>query len=59
MDNSNYCFVIQPITEKKYKKRYEDVYVPAVKAAGLTPYRVDLDPIQAVCYSLNPWPEAL
>lgn len=44
MDNSNYCFVIQPITEKKYKKRYEDVYVPAVKAAGLTPYRVDLDP---------------
>lgn len=41
--NNNYCFVIQPITEKKYSKRYEDVYAPAIKTAGLRPYRVDLD----------------
>lgn len=44
MENANYCFVIQPITDNKYSKRYEDVYVPAIKEAGLVPYRVDLDP---------------
>ena len=42
MEN-NYCFVIQPITDNKYTKRYDDVYVPAITTAGLVPYRVDLD----------------
>ena len=42
MEN-NYCFVIQPITDNKYTKRYDDVYVPAITTAGLIPYRVDLD----------------
>ena len=40
---NNYCFVIQPITDTKYSKRYNDVFVPAINNAGLTPYRVDLD----------------
>lgn len=44
MENNNYCFVIQPIKDKKYTKRYDDVYCQAIKNAGLTPYRVDLDP---------------
>jgi hypothetical protein len=37
------CFVIQPFDGGKYDKRFEDVYVPAIEAAGLTPYRVDRD----------------
>lgn len=41
--SSSTCFVIQPFTEP-YNKRFYDVYAPAVKAAGLEPYRVDLDP---------------
>ena len=44
MDTKNYCFVIQPITDKKYSKRYYDVYEPAIIQTGLIPYRVDLDP---------------
>lgn len=40
----NYCFVIQPIADEKYRKRYDDIYVPAIESAGLTAYRVDLDP---------------
>lgn len=39
----NYCFVIQPIADEKYRKRYDDIYVPAIESAGLTAYRVDLD----------------
>lgn len=41
---SNECFVIQPISDTKFTKRYEDIYRPAIEAAGLTAYRVDLDP---------------
>ena len=38
------CFVIQPFDAGKYDKRYEDVYQPAIRAAGLEPYRADRDP---------------
>jgi len=38
------CFVIQPFDKGKYDKRYDDVFAPAVKDAGLEPYRVDRDP---------------
>lgn len=37
------CFVIQPFDSGKYDKRFEDVYEPAIRAAGLEPYRVDRD----------------
>ncbi len=47
------CFVIQPFDSGKYDKRYEDIYKPAIEAAGLEPYRVDKDsgvlvPIDAI-----------
>jgi nucleoside 2-deoxyribosyltransferase len=38
------CFVIQPFDRSIYDKRYRDVLEPAVRAAGLNPYRVDEDP---------------
>lgn len=38
------CFVIQPFDSGKFDKRYESVFKPAIKAAGLEPYRVDRDP---------------
>src|SRR5436853_5121621 len=38
------CFIIQPFDEGPFDKRYEDIIVPAVSAAGLEPYRVDRDP---------------
>lgn len=39
------CFVIQPFDKGgPYDKRYADVLVPAIKEAGLEPYRVDEDP---------------
>jgi nucleoside 2-deoxyribosyltransferase len=38
------CFVIQPFDAGKFDKRYVDVFAPAIKAAGLEPYRVDQDP---------------
>lgn len=38
------CFVIQPFDSGKFDKRFEDVYRPAIEAAGLEPYRVDKDP---------------
>lgn len=44
MDNNNFCFVIQPIRDEKYTKRYMDIYEPAIINAGLNAYRVDLDP---------------
>jgi len=37
------CFVIQPFDSGKYDKRYDDIYKPAIIAAGLDPYRVDND----------------
>jgi hypothetical protein len=42
------CFVIQPFDSGKYDKRYKDVFFPAIKAAGLEPYRVDKDPSVSV-----------
>lgn len=47
------CFVIQPFDGGKFDKRYEDVFKPAIIAAGLEPYRVDADdnaqiPINAI-----------
>jgi hypothetical protein len=44
MHSMNRCFVIQPFDNGKYDKRYDDVLSPAIKAAGLDPYRVDRDP---------------
>ena len=39
------CFVIQPFDKGgPYDKRYHGVLVPAIKDAGLEPYRVDEDP---------------
>lgn len=39
----NICFVIQPINADKFTKRFNDIYKPAIEAASLVPYRVDLD----------------
>jgi hypothetical protein len=41
---SNKCFVIQPISNTKFTKRYDDTYKPAINSAELEAYRVDLDP---------------
>jgi hypothetical protein len=38
------CFVIQPFDAGPFDKRFDDVCAPAVRAAGLEPYRVDRDP---------------
>ncbi|MGV3605189.1 MAG: hypothetical protein ACO1RA_02195 [Planctomycetaceae bacterium] len=38
------CFVIQPFDSGKFDKRFDDVYKPAIKEAGLEAYRVDRDP---------------
>ncbi len=38
------CFVIQPFDRGAFDKRYEDVFAPGIKDAGLEPYRVDRDP---------------
>lgn len=38
------CFVIQPFDAGKFDKRFEQVFKPAIIAAGLDPYRVDQDP---------------
>jgi nucleoside 2-deoxyribosyltransferase len=38
------CFVIQPFDGGKYDKRFEDIFRPAIEAAGLEAYRVDRDP---------------
>ncbi len=42
------CFVIQPFDGGPFDKRYADVFVPAITAAGLEPYRVDQDPAAAI-----------
>ena len=43
------CFVIQPFDNgKQYDKRYADVFEPAIRDAGLKPYRVDQDPSVSV-----------
>jgi hypothetical protein len=38
------CFVIQPFDAGKFDKRLEQVFKPAIEAAGLEAYRVDKDP---------------
>ncbi|MBD3338450.1 MAG: hypothetical protein GF353_05045 [Candidatus Lokiarchaeota archaeon] len=38
------CFVIQPFDTGKFDKRFNDIFEPAIKSAGLFPYRVDRDP---------------
>ncbi|WP_040512402.1 hypothetical protein [Limnobacter sp. MED105] len=38
------CFVIQPFDSGKFDKRFNDIYRPAIEAAGLEAYRVDQDP---------------
>ena len=38
------CFVIQPFDSGKFDKRFVDVFKPAIVAAGLDAYRVDMDP---------------
>lgn len=37
------CFMIQPFDGGKFDKRFDDVFAPAVAAAGLEAYRVDRD----------------
>jgi hypothetical protein len=39
----NTCFVMQPFDGDVFDKRYEDVFAPGIKEAGLDPYRVDRD----------------
>jgi nucleoside 2-deoxyribosyltransferase len=48
MNDMPTCFVIQPFDRGPYDKRYDDVLVPAIKAAGLEPYRVDRDPATSI-----------
>ena len=42
---NNECFVIQPISDLKFTKRFDDIYKPAIESVGLFAYRVDLDPM--------------
>jgi nucleoside 2-deoxyribosyltransferase len=42
-----FCFVIQPFDDPN-DKRFEDVFIPAIKDAGLDPYRVDRDPAATI-----------
>lgn len=37
------CFVIQPFDKGNFDDRYNDTFEPAIKEAGLDPYRVDKD----------------
>jgi hypothetical protein len=43
MDTNGRCCVFQPFDKGPFDKRYDDTIAPAVKAAGLEPYRVDRD----------------
>lgn len=38
------CCVFQPFDKGPYDKRYDDILAPAIREAGLEPYRVDRDP---------------
>jgi len=42
------CFVIQPFDRGPFDKRYDDTVAPAIRDAGLEPYRVDRDPGVAI-----------
>ena len=37
------CFVIQPFDGGQFDKRYDDILDPAIREAGIEPYRVDRD----------------
>jgi hypothetical protein len=55
------CFVMQPFDKGEFDKRYDDVFAPAVKNAGLEPYRVDRDlsvsiPIQRIEENIREFP---
>ena len=38
------CFVMQPFDGSTFDKRYDDIFAPAIRNAGLDSYRVDQDP---------------
>ncbi len=38
------CFVIQPFDGGEFDARFDEVIAPAIREAGLQPYRVDRDP---------------
>lgn len=38
------CFIIQPFDQGEFDKRCDDIFIPAVEAANLQPYRIDRDP---------------
>ncbi len=40
---SSICFMAQPFDGGKFDKRFDDVFAPAVAAAGMKAYRVDRD----------------
>lgn len=42
------CFVIQPFDNSRFDALFDDVYKPAIEAAGLEAYRVDRDPAVTV-----------
>lgn len=42
--NESQCFVIQPFDGAAFDRRYVDVISPAIREAGMEPYRVDRDP---------------
>lgn len=42
------CFVMQPFDGSIFDQRYEEVFAPAIRDAGLTPYRVDQDPKSSI-----------
>jgi hypothetical protein len=48
MTMNDRCFVIQPFDKGKFDKRFEDIFKPAIVAAGFDPYRVDRDPAVSI-----------
>ncbi len=42
------CFVIQPFDGAVFDRRFEEIFDPAIKQAGLEPYRVDRDPSASI-----------
>jgi hypothetical protein len=43
MDTNGRCCVFQPFDKGPFDKRFDDTISPAIKTAGLEPYRVDRD----------------
>ncbi|MEW6202447.1 MAG: hypothetical protein AB1546_10750 [bacterium] len=44
------CYVIQPFDNDVYDKRFDETISPAIKKAGLNPYRVDRDPSSTILF---------